>query len=43
MVHYLWRGDTVFMLFAYPKNKQVDLTPSQARLLRDLIEGCTNG
>ena len=43
VVYYLWRGDTVFMLFAYPKNKQVDLTPSQARLLRDLIEAYTNG
>ena len=39
----LWHGDTVFMLFAYPRNKQIDLTPSQARLLRDQIESYTNG
>ncbi len=31
------------MLFAYPKNKQADLSPSQAKLLKELIESYTNG
>jgi hypothetical protein len=30
------------MLFAYPKNQQEDLTPSQAKLLKNLIESYTN-
>lgn len=30
------------MLFAYPKNKQEDLSPAQAKLLKDLIQGYTN-
>jgi hypothetical protein len=43
VIYYYWRGDTAFMLFAYPKNKQADLSPSQAKLLRELIESYTNG
>ena len=43
VIYYLWHGDTAFMLFAYPKNKQPDLKPSQAKLLRELIESYTNG
>lgn len=42
VVYYLWHGDTAFMLFAYPKNKQENLTPAQAKLLKDLIESYTN-
>lgn len=42
VIYYLWHGDTAFMLFAYPKNKQEDLTPAQLRLLKDLISGYTN-
>lgn len=42
VIYYLWHGDTAFMLFAYPKNKQEDLSPAQAKQLRDLIEGYTN-
>ena len=30
------------MLFAYPKNKQEDLSPAQAKLLKELIQGYTN-
>jgi hypothetical protein len=30
------------MLFAYPKNQQEDLTPSQSKLLKNLIESYTN-
>ena len=42
VIYYLWRGDTVFLLFAYPKNQQQDLTPAQAKLLKNLIESYTN-
>ena len=42
VIYYLWRGDTAFLLFAYPKNQQEDLTPAQAKLLRSLIESYTN-
>jgi mRNA-degrading endonuclease RelE of RelBE toxin-antitoxin system len=37
---YYWHGgeDTCFMLFAYPKSAQEDLTPSQVRRLRRLVE-----
>jgi len=39
-VIYFWHpGDeTFYMLFAYPKNVQADLTPAQARALRRLVE-----
>ncbi|MEM9236845.1 MAG: type II toxin-antitoxin system RelE/ParE family toxin [Verrucomicrobiota bacterium] len=42
VIYYLWRGGTAFMLYAYPKNKQGDLTPTQAKQLKTLIEGYTN-
>jgi hypothetical protein len=42
VIYYLWRRDTAFLLFAYPKNQQEDLTPAQAKLLRLLIESYTN-
>jgi hypothetical protein len=42
VVYYLWHEDTAFMLFAYPKNKQEDLSPAQAKLLKELIQGYTN-
>lgn len=42
VIYYLWRGDTAFLLFAYPKNEQEDLTPSQAKLLKNLIESYTH-
>jgi hypothetical protein len=42
VIYYLWRGDTAFLLFAYPKNQQEDLTPAQARLLKDLINAYTD-
>lgn len=42
VIYYLWHGDTAFLLFAYQKNRQEDLTPAQARLLKDLIEGYTH-
>ena len=38
-VIYYWdnNADTVYMLFAYPKTKQEDLTPSQLRVLSKLV------
>jgi hypothetical protein len=38
---YYWNrtGNQVYLLFLYPKNVQSDLTPSQLRILRDLISG----
>ena len=42
VIYYLWHGDIAFMLTAYPKNKQTDLTPAQLRALKELIEGYTN-
>ena len=30
---------TVFMLFAYAKNEQEDLTPEQLKILKNLIKG----
>ena len=41
-IYYLWHNDTAFMLFAYPKSKQENLTATQATLLKDLIEGYTS-
>ena len=38
IIYYLWHNDTAFLLFAYPKNQQEDLTPSQAKLLHQLIK-----
>ena len=42
IIYYLWHGDTAFMLTAYPKNKQTDLTHTQLRVLKELIEEYTN-
>jgi len=42
VIYYLWRGDKAFLLFAYQKNQQEDLTPTQAKLLKNLIELYTN-
>ena len=42
VIYYLWHRDTAFMLTAYPKNEQTDLTPAQTRALKQLIEEYTN-
>ncbi len=36
---YYWdkRTETVYMLYLYPKNRQEDLTPRQAKLLSGLV------
>ena len=38
-VIYFWDkdGDTIYMLFAYPKSDQEDLTPTQLRVLSKLV------
>jgi hypothetical protein len=40
-VIYYWHGstDVIYLVFAYAKNKQENLTPDQARQLARLIEG----
>lgn len=40
-VIYYWytAADVVYLVFAYAKNDQEDLTPDQARMLAKLIEG----
>ena len=42
-VIYYWRGAVgqVYLVFAYAKNEQENLTPDQARQLARLIEGVT--
>lgn len=42
VIYYLWREDTTFMLMAYSKRKQEDLTPSQLKVLKELIRSYTN-
>jgi hypothetical protein len=42
VIYYLWHEDTAFMLTAYPKNKQTDLTPQQLKALRTLLEKYTH-
>ena len=39
-VIYYWHpvDETFFLLFAYPKNAQEDLTPAQRKLLRKLVK-----
>lgn len=38
MIYYKIEEDRIYMLFAYPKNKQEDLTSEQLKVLRTLIE-----
>jgi len=42
VIYYLWQGDTAFLLFAYPKNQQEDLTSMQVKVLKNLIQLYTN-
>jgi hypothetical protein len=37
VIYYRFEEDQIFMLFAYPKNKQEDLTTEQIKVLRILI------
>lgn len=36
--YWLSKKDQIYMLFAYPKNKQIDLTTEQKKLLSILVE-----
>jgi mRNA-degrading endonuclease RelE of RelBE toxin-antitoxin system len=39
VIYYCDNGsDTFYMLYLYPKNEQEDLTPQQAKLLRQLVQ-----
>lgn len=38
MIYFWDKGrDTIYMLFAYPKKEQEDLTPTQLRVLSKLV------
>ena len=38
VIYYLQSRDRIYLLFAYPKNAQENLTPLQTQRLRQLIE-----
>ena len=38
VIYYLVHHEEIFMLYAYPKNRETDLTPERAQLLRALVE-----
>ena len=38
VIYYLVRQDEIFLLFAYPKSKQENITSEQAQLLRRLVD-----
>ena len=38
VIYYLVRDDRVYLLFAYPKNKQENLTSQQLKVLRKIVE-----
>ena len=38
VIYYLVHHDEVYMLYAYPKNKETDLSQRHIQVLRDLVE-----
>lgn len=42
VIYYLHHRDKAYLLFAYRKNQQEDLNPSQLKLLKQLIEHYTH-
>lgn len=42
VIYYLDHRDKAYLLFAYRKNQQEDLNPSQLKLLKQLIEHYTH-
>lgn len=42
IIYYLYLHDTAYMLFAYRKNRQEDLTADQLKLLKRTIESYTH-
>lgn len=42
IIYYLYSSETFYMLYAYKKSDQEDLTPNQLKLLRDLMKGISH-
>jgi len=38
IIYYLIEEDEIYLLFAYPKNKQEDLTAEQLKILRSVVK-----
>ena len=38
VIYYLVCEEEIFLLYAYPKNKQENITDNQAKILRDLVD-----
>jgi hypothetical protein len=38
VIYYLVCQEEIFMLYAYPKNQESDLSPKQYQMLRELVE-----
>lgn len=38
VIYYMVRHEEIFMLYAYAKNDRSDITPDQARRIRDLVD-----
>ena len=38
ILYYLWTNDRILMIFAYLKNETENITPSQLRQLRRMVE-----
>ena len=42
VIYYLWHRNTAFMLAAYQKNQQTDMSPAQLKVLKNLLEEYTH-
>lgn len=38
VIYYIVRHEEIFMLYAYSKSNREDITPDQARILRELVD-----
>lgn len=38
VIYYLVCAEEIFLLYAYPKSKSENISPNQARMLRDLVD-----
>jgi len=38
VIYYLIKGDEIYLLFAYPKNKQEELTADQLKILKQYVQ-----
>lgn len=43
VIYFVYLGATLYMMFAYPKNEQEDLTPDQRKALLALVSGIVKG